>query len=158
MVESNSGRGIPGTFHPATVTLRRITEMGRVFEKSLEHHLGVNPTDREAMEHLISRGPLTATQLAHAIDHSPAGTTSVIDRLERVGHITRQADPSDRRKTLIVASPTSQQQARDLLAALARSIDEAANALNDDEQAVVERYLADVAEKYRRVLDANDPG
>ena len=158
MVESNPAAPVRPPFHPATVSLRRLTELGRAFERHLESHLDVNPTDREAMEHLLARGPLTATQLAKAINHSPAGTTTVIDRLEHLGHITREADPDDRRKILVTATRASREQAEALLRALAWTVDDVATHLSPSEQDVVSRYLQDVTTRYEELLASSDPG
>lgn len=140
------------------MSLRRLTELGRAFEKHLEAHLDVNPTDREAMEHLLTRGPLTAAQLAKAINHSPAGTTTVIDRLEHLGHITRESDPDDRRKTVVRATLSSRQKAETLLRTLARTIDEVATNLSPTEQDVVTAYLEAVTSRYEELLASSDPG
>lgn len=157
MVESNQKSGGRPRFHAATVSLRRLTELGRAFEAHLERHLAVNPTDREAMEHLISRGPLTPSQLSRAIRHSPAGTTTVIDRLERLGHITREPDPTDRRKTWITATDSSKEEAEQLLRNLARTIDDVAQGLSREEQETVTRYLDMVTERYETLLSSSDP-
>ena len=157
MVESNSPPLEMPAFHPATVSLRRLAELGRAFEKHLERHLDVNSTDREAMEHLLARGPLTATQLAEAINHSPAGTTTVIDRLEHLGHISRQTDPTDRRKTWIRATDSSRDRAETLLRTLATTLDDVAASLSTSEQGVVTRYLEEVTNRYEGLLASSDP-
>jgi DNA-binding MarR family transcriptional regulator len=53
-------------------------------------------------------GPLAAGEVSARM-HITSGTmTSVLDTLERNGHIRRQADPADRRRVLIDLTPAAQ--------------------------------------------------
>lgn len=45
---------------------------------------------------------MTPTELASTLMLSPAGMTNRVDRLEASGHISRRADPGDRRSSLVV--------------------------------------------------------
>lgn len=45
---------------------------------------------------------MTPTELATTLMLSPAGMTNRLDRLEASGHISRRADPGDRRSSLVV--------------------------------------------------------
>ncbi|PWJ53776.1 DNA-binding transcriptional regulator, MarR family [Quadrisphaera granulorum] len=62
----------------------------------------MHPTDLEAMVHVMQAetdgDPLTAGRLAGALNLSSAATTSVVDRLERAGHVQRERDDIDRRR------------------------------------------------------------
>lgn len=62
----------------------------------------MHPTDLEAMVHVMQAetagAPLTAGGLAGALGLSSAATTSVVDRLERAGHVQRERDAADRRR------------------------------------------------------------
>lgn len=158
MIEANSATGGAGFgTREATRHLRELTELSRAFERRLERELGVNSTDREAMEHLISRGPLSAKDLAAAISHSPAGTTTVIDRLEKLGHASRVADPSDRRVTLVQATPASKRKAETIVWGMVAAVDSVAASLSEDEAEVVSRYLAGVTRAYRTFSGVSDP-
>jgi DNA-binding MarR family transcriptional regulator len=151
MVEANSVSGlVSGPVHPATVALRRLTEVTRAFENRLQHELTVNSTDLLAMQHLISRGPMTASALAEAIDHSPAATTTVIDRLEALGHVRREKEPDDRRVTRVVPTSESRAKAEKILWEMIQAIDEAATSRSSADQEVITEYLLDVVERYER--------
>lgn len=68
--------------------------------------LGVNRTDLRILGALQS-APLTAGQLATAVQLSPAAATTAIQRLAARGHLTRQTDPSDRRRAVVdLTAPT----------------------------------------------------
>ncbi|HVM77237.1 MAG TPA: MarR family transcriptional regulator, partial [Candidatus Paceibacterota bacterium] len=63
---------------------------------------GVHPTDLMAASYLSDEGPMTAGELAKAIGLTTGAMTAAIDRLERAGFATRETDPRDRRKVIIV--------------------------------------------------------
>jgi DNA-binding MarR family transcriptional regulator len=138
-----------GKVHPATMRVRELADITRRFEKRLQDHLTVNPTDLMAMQHLIQRGPLTAGQLAEAIELSPGATTTVIDRLEVLGHVQRVADASDRRVVTIVATEDSRHKAEAMLWAMIGGIDQVVTNLPPDHQQIVLDYLDKVIARYR---------
>ena len=46
--------------------------------------------------------PLTMTEVARRMKHTTAAATGLVDRLEKLGHITRKQGPKDRRKVMVV--------------------------------------------------------
>ena len=62
----------------------------------------------------------TMSELAAATGNRPTTLTSVLDRLERRGHITRGARPGDRRAVLIELTPSGRQAATTILQAVTR--------------------------------------
>jgi len=65
---------------------------------------GVNRTDLRLIGALRD-GPLSAGRLAAAVQLSPAAATTAIQRLVARGHLTREADPADRRRAAIALTP-----------------------------------------------------
>ena len=45
---------------------------------------------------------LTMTEVARRMKHTTAAATGLVDRLEKLGHITRKQGPTDRRKVMVV--------------------------------------------------------
>ncbi|MFJ8161223.1 MarR family winged helix-turn-helix transcriptional regulator [Streptomyces sp. NPDC096136] len=70
---------------------------------------GMHPTDVRALIRLLDASraaePATAGFLGAHLGLNSAGTTAVIDRLERLGHVTRDRDPEDRRRVLLSVTP-----------------------------------------------------
>lgn len=70
---------------------------------------GMHPTDVRALICLLDAAragePATAGLLGSRLGQGSAGTTAVIDRLERLGHVERVRDPRDRRRILLRVSP-----------------------------------------------------
>jgi len=66
---------------------------------------GMHPTDVRALIALMDASrageEMTAGRLGTALGLNSAGTTALVDRLERAGHVRRVRDPRDRRKVVI---------------------------------------------------------
>ena len=108
--------------------------------------LRLTETDVLAMQHLAWAGALTPSRLAERLRLTSGGVTALIQRLARAGCVVREPHPGDRRSSLVWLSEHGRRRAADLYAPLVRDLDEAAAALGDDERAVVEGFLARVAE------------
>lgn len=67
--------------------------------------MGVNRTDGRCLDILEQRGRMSAGELAEQARLTSGAVTAVIDRLERVGYAQRVADPDDRRRVLVEATP-----------------------------------------------------
>ena len=139
----------PMSVRPATLLLRELLEVTAAFEKSLGSALSVNPTDLDAMQHLLMSGPLSPTELSRRVGLSSAATTTSIDRLAALGHVTREPNPRDRRSVLVRPSPASRAKAMSRLIPMITSIDESLNDFGAEEQAVITRYLERVVGQYR---------
>jgi DNA-binding MarR family transcriptional regulator len=63
--------------------------------------LGVNATDRRIVGLVFAAGSLSAGALAAAAGLSPAATTTAVQRLVAAGHLVREVDPADRRRTVL---------------------------------------------------------
>jgi len=145
----------PLTVRPATMLLRELLEVTAAFEKSLGSTLTVNPTDLDAMQHLLMSGPLSPTELSQRVGLSSAATTTSIDRLAALGHVTRQPNPADRRSVLVVPSSASRVKAMSRLVPMITSIDESLNDFDVHEQSVITRYLERVVGRYRQHADGD---
>ena len=64
-----------------------------------------------ALANLADGHSRTVSELAAATGNRPTTLTSVLDRLERRGHITRGGRPGDRRAVLVQLTPSGRQAA-----------------------------------------------
>ena len=60
----------------------------------------------------ISHGPQPANLIARETNLTPAAVTSLIDRLEKRGFVSRQPDPDDRRKVMVAAGKKTEELVR----------------------------------------------
>ncbi|MFI6729751.1 MarR family winged helix-turn-helix transcriptional regulator [Streptomyces atratus] len=70
--------------------------------------LDLTPSEINALANLADGRGRTVSELGAAVGTRPTTLTSVLDRLERRGHITRGASPGDRRAVLIELTPSGQ--------------------------------------------------
>jgi DNA-binding MarR family transcriptional regulator len=84
-------------------TGRLLSTAARLVELAWTEHLesvGITHAGLIAL-HVLQAGPSSQVELAHSC-HVRAQTMSrILDRLERDGNVTREADPQDRRRTLV---------------------------------------------------------
>lgn len=142
------------TVSPATRALRDILTLSEDFQEHLARELTVNPTDLDAMQHLIQQGPLGPSDLARRLGISPAAVTTVVDRLEKVGHAHREPHPDDRRSVVIVPEPQSVARAMETLMPMIMGIDGVLGDFDATEQEAITRYLEKVVSVYRASIPA----
>lgn len=65
---------------------------------------GLTPTQLSALAAVERHGPVTLGDLAQHERVAPPTVTKVVAKLEADGFLTRQADPDDRRSTLVAAT------------------------------------------------------
>jgi DNA-binding MarR family transcriptional regulator len=102
------------------------------FDREVARLLKVNGTDLRCLEILIQDVPDTATPrlLADRLGLTTGSVTTMLDRLEKMGYITRSPHPSDRRRLIVRATGTAVRRASELLAPL----------LADGQQKLLARY------------------
>lgn len=89
------------------------------FDRESARLLGVNETDLRCLEILIQEMPEAAPrQLADRLGLTTGSVTSMLDRLEKAGYLTREPHPSDRRKLVVRATATAVQRAMELVGPL----------------------------------------
>jgi DNA-binding MarR family transcriptional regulator len=75
------------------------------FDQAMADHIGINRTDARCIDLIDQAGGMTAGELAKAAHLTTGAVTAVIDRLEKAGLARRVADPDDRRRVRIEATP-----------------------------------------------------
>lgn len=86
------------------------------FDRELARLLGVNSTDLRCLEMLLEEESEAAPSLlGERLGLTSGSVTTMLDRLEAQGYLIRSAHPTDRRKTVIRASPEVAARARELV-------------------------------------------
>lgn len=85
--------------------------------RELVRVLGVNQTDRRALELIILAGEKSMTPgiLADRLGLTAAGTTIVLNRLEKMGYVSRSLHPTDRRRVIVLATDLAARRISELL-------------------------------------------
>jgi DNA-binding MarR family transcriptional regulator len=118
---------------------------------ALARRLGLTDNEVLAVQYLARAGELTPEQLGALLQLSSGGTTGLIQRLERAGHVSRHANWRDRRSVVVRLTPAIAERAADAWAPYVAEIDELAAELSDADREVVRRFLegaADAAERH----------
>lgn len=76
--------------------------------------LGVNRTDLRCLDLLLEAGELAPTRLSAGLGLSTGSVTAMLDRLERLGYVTRSPDPADRRKVVIRPTDVTRERAAEI--------------------------------------------
>lgn len=135
-----------------------VTEGGKVGGAFAARH-GLHPTDVDALVHVLvaqQRGaPLTPGGLGADLGLTSGAVTSVVDRLERAGHVVRTRDAVDRRRVLLHHSDDGLALAEQFFGPLGARTDAVLAGFTDDELDVVARFLAGMGAalaEHRRTL------
>lgn len=92
--------------HAALSELLRVYQF-RDRERICCHDLSV--TQGHALEVVVDQGPLSMNDLAARLFLDKSTTSRVVDALERKGHATREADPTDRRALRLSATASGRE-------------------------------------------------
>ena len=88
--------------------LRQLILSGEQFRHVLGRQLQLGSSDLMAMDHLYSDGPLTPRELATRLKMTSGTMTTLLDRVEKAGFLSRNENPQDRRSLLIKVTPAGQ--------------------------------------------------
>ncbi|HEX6475089.1 MAG TPA: MarR family transcriptional regulator [Candidatus Limnocylindria bacterium] len=82
-------------------SLRRLLALGYVFHEAVAVRLGINATDLKCLALAAGEESVTPTRLAELAGLTSGAITGVLDRLEQAGIVSREPDPSDRRRVVV---------------------------------------------------------
>jgi DNA-binding MarR family transcriptional regulator len=106
---------------------------------------GVSTSDLHALLHIMMADnagePLTLSRLRQRMNVSPAAVTYLVDRMIDAGHIRREADPADRRKSLLRFEDHGMTVGREFFGPLAEHLRAALTDTSDADLAVAHRVL-----------------
>jgi MarR family 2-MHQ and catechol resistance regulon transcriptional repressor len=91
-------------------------------------------SDFTALEALLHKGPLTIGQIQEKVLLTSGSMTAAIDRLEKLGCVTREATATDRRSRLVRLTAPGRKLIRSVFQRHARDMEAAFSVLNDEER------------------------
>ena len=86
---------------PLSNALIRVTRLHRARARQLLRSAGLHPGQELLLMHLWEAGPQRQTELMKVFDADSASMTRSVQRLERAGLVSREADPTDGRATRV---------------------------------------------------------
>jgi DNA-binding MarR family transcriptional regulator len=107
--------------------------------------IGAPPVEFKAMDHLMEAGELTPGELGDRLALSSGAVTALIDRLERLGWVTREPHPTDRRSVVIRRAGPPKSEAEQIYAPFAAALARAAAKLTPGEREAAIGFLEEAA-------------
>ncbi|HEY8718056.1 MarR family winged helix-turn-helix transcriptional regulator [Pengzhenrongella sp.] len=92
---------------PVSYAIFRVARLHREQAGKLLREVGLYPGQEILMMHLWDTGPQRQADLVRLLDSDAATMTRAVQRLERAGFVRRTPSPTDRRSTIIEATPAS---------------------------------------------------
>lgn len=130
--------------------MRAITAQSDRIGRHFARQHDVSGTDFHALLHVMvaetAGTPLTPAQLRQRMDVSPAAITYLVDRMIDAGHVRREPDPGDRRKTLIRYEKSGMALARSFFTPLGAELHGALANLSDRDLAAAHRVFTAMIE------------
>jgi DNA-binding MarR family transcriptional regulator len=125
--------------------LNRKTLASERHRAAMARLVGLSDKEAAAVAYLARDGQLTPSQLGELLALTSGGVTALTQRLERAGYISRRRHPTDRRSTILTATPEILHKASEHYSRLIADMDSAAARLEPHERALVFRYLEEIA-------------
>ena len=108
--------------------------------------LGLTPAEINVLANLSDGKRRTVSELGRLAGAAPTTLTSVLDRLDRRGHVTRGRHPSDRRAVVVELTPAGRRAATTIRQAIGRLERRALAALDTEAMAGLRAGLDALAE------------
>lgn len=158
---SRSGYWYPDSESASTVDVLNLLRRYRAAETAMRARtrssMGMNETDLLALRFLLREQKagriVRSIDIARTLSISTASTTTLIDRLEKGGHVRREAHPTDRRAGIVVPTVSSDDEVRETLGAMHRRMLALVDEMTDKERAIVTRFLAGMTSAVEEAAD-----
>ncbi|MFF2043631.1 MarR family winged helix-turn-helix transcriptional regulator [Kitasatospora sp. NPDC058170] len=149
-VETAAGSDGPDERQQLVHLLRGLTVELDLFGAEFAGRHGLHPTDLRALIHLLDAARagtvVTPGRLGEALRLNSAGTTALVDRLERLGLIRRERDPGDRRKVRLLVEEQAMELGETFFGRLIADLVAAMGRFDPAELAVARRFLLAMTE------------
>jgi len=124
---------------------------------ALGRMLGIADNEVLALAHLARHGTLTPSALGRLLGLSSGGATTLVQRLERGGHVVRTVNPEDGRSSLLRLTGATATAVSHALAPLVADLDRLAGDFTAEERAAITRFMdgaAEIVEEHASRIEA----
>ena len=122
----------------------------RAYGRALEP-LGLTTLHAHILAILFELGPMRVGELQRRLALSSSTFTGALDRMQKLGLLSRERDPDDGRAYRVVPAPMPRAKREKLVRTLAAAEVEAFDALSDRERSTLRRLLGKVAARMDEV-------
>ncbi|MFG1204978.1 MarR family transcriptional regulator [Xanthobacter aminoxidans] len=103
--------------------------------------LGLTPGEARALAHINVNPGLRQSALAEKMSVEPMTLVGFLDRLEALGLVVREVDPTDRRAKIVALTDAARPYLDGIEQAAARAREEATRGFSDEERAQLREFL-----------------
>lgn len=136
----------PAARHPLGTLVRTLNVDSERLVQSFAESRGIYQTDFRALLMMTAAQAegrlLTAGELAVGLQLSSGAVTYLVERLTQAGHAEREADPRDRRRVLLQATPAGEQVASDFRGLIDTALNDAFGGYDEEQMALLADALA----------------
>lgn len=116
-----------------------------MFHEVVAARRGLTASENKALDLIARRGQVTPGDLARELGLTPGAVTGLVDRLSRAGYARRVPDPTDRRKTYVVAEAERlDAEAASVFVPLRAAITKLTDGYSEAQMAAIEDFVAGV--------------
>lgn len=112
-----------------------------LYQQNVASSLGLYNNDFISVDILREKGPITAGELSKLTGLTTGSVTALIDRLEKIGYVRRQSDPSDRRRVIIVPEYEQKEEVSNTYHPLHTAMVKLASSYNPEELELITQFL-----------------
>ena len=141
----------PGASSETLLLLRELLEVSAQVAPAVARRAEMSHSELAALE-LLMEHQVGPADLARHLQVTSAASSGIVDRLERRGHVRREPDALDKRRTRVVVTDSARAEVIGHLMPMFSSLGLLDATLSDDEREVVERFLRGAIEALRRLL------
>jgi DNA-binding MarR family transcriptional regulator len=119
---------------------RESSRLTDVVDEMAVRVLGINRTDGRILD-LLDEGPASPGQIAVATHLTSSATTTAIDRLERMGLVTREVDTADRRRIVVTMTERARRESEMLYGPMGEWAGKMFEEFDEGELLAIEKFL-----------------
>jgi DNA-binding MarR family transcriptional regulator len=116
--------------------------------------MGLGPNELSALLHLARARRMSAGELSFVLVLSTAQTTTLIDRLESAGHLSRTTDPEGGKFEVLAMTRATAERLAELTRPFIDDFDAIAERYTAEERALIGRFISDVVTTSERHAEA----
>lgn len=121
---------------PVTTAVRRLLLGADRYRQAVADRYQITVPEVITLGDLYQHGPLTPRAVAEQLGWTTGGVTTLLDRLEAGGYVTRVPNPDDRRSVLIRPTPRGRKAMRWAFDRLDAAVDAATRNITDHDELI----------------------
>lgn len=128
-----------------------------LYQQKVATSLGLYNHDFIAVDILRESGAVTAGELSRLTGLTTGSITALVDRLEKAGYVSRENDPTDRRRVIIVPQYEHKEEVKEQYYALHEAMVGLASTYTEDELKLITQFLENASTVLENQIGKDSP-